>query len=115
MGRYVRHTLNVAHLPHWKEEAVRLAGGRMTVVIRCCFVPIGFSQMDGAATPLVSVLTITYNHENYIRQAVESVLAQETQFPCELVIGEDRSTDDTWRIVSEYRDQHPDVIRAFRS
>lgn len=53
-------------------------------------------------TPLVSVLMITYNHALFIRKAVDSVLAQRTDFPIELVIGEDCSTDETRKILKEY-------------
>lgn len=59
----------------------------------------------------VSVVTITYNHERYIAQAIESVLVQETDFDFELVIGEDCSTDDTRKIVSAYRNCYPERIR----
>ena len=48
--------------------------------------------------PLVSVKIITYNHAPYIAQAIEGVLGQKTQFPFELVVGDDYSTDDTWAI-----------------
>ena len=40
-------------------------------------------------TPLVSVCMTTYNHEPYIAEAIESVLAQQTSFGVELVVGED--------------------------
>ena len=40
-------------------------------------------------TPLVSVKMITYNHAPYIEDAIEGVLIQQTDFPIELVIGED--------------------------
>ena len=43
-------------------------------------------------TPLVSVCMTTYNHAPYLRQAVESVLSQQTSFDFELVLGEDCST-----------------------
>ncbi|MEI7903426.1 MAG: glycosyltransferase, partial [bacterium] len=62
--------------------------------------------------PLVSVKMITYNHEPYIAQAIEGVLMQETDFPIELVIGEDCSTDRTREIVLEYQRRRPDVIRV---
>ena len=60
----------------------------------------------------VSVLMTTYNHERYIAQAIESVLMQQVNFPYELIIGEDASTDRTREIVLEYQKQYPNVIRA---
>lgn len=62
-------------------------------------------------TPLVSVCMITYNHAPYIRQAVESVLMQKTDFPVELVIGDDASTDGTSEILRELATVNSDVIR----
>ena len=62
--------------------------------------------------PVVSVAVITYNHERFIAQAIESVLMQETAFVVELVIGEDCSTDGTRRIVQAYAAKYPNVIRA---
>ncbi len=67
-----------------------------------------------AATPppvRVSVAMITYNHERYIEQAVRSVLIQTVDFPYEIVIGEDCSTDRTREILIELQRQHPDRIR----
>lgn len=63
--------------------------------------------------PLVSVILIAYNQRRYIRQAIESVLAQETSFPYELLIGDDASDDGTSDIVAEYAQAYPDIIRAF--
>ena len=59
----------------------------------------------------VSVCMVTYNHERYIAQAVNSVLAQQTKFPIEIVIGEDCSTDNTREILLEIAGQHPHIIR----
>jgi glycosyltransferase involved in cell wall biosynthesis len=59
----------------------------------------------------VSVLMITYNHEKFIEQAIESVLMQETNFDYELVIGEDCSTDHTREIVIDYQKRFPEKIR----
>lgn len=61
--------------------------------------------------PLVSVWMITYNHEPYIAEAIEGVLMQKTDFPIELVIGEDCSTDRTREICIAYQRKHPDIIR----
>ena len=54
---------------------------------------------------------ITYKHEPYIAQAIEGVLMQETDFPVELVIGEDCSTDNTRKICEDYARRFPDKIR----
>lgn len=65
--------------------------------------------------PLVSVKMITYNHAPYIAQAIEGVLQQKTNFPFELVIGEDCSTDGTREIVFNYQKKYPDIIRVITS
>lgn len=62
--------------------------------------------------PVVSVHMITYNHEPYIRQAIESVMMQKTDFEFELVIGEDCSQDKTREICFEYQKKYPDKIRV---
>lgn len=59
---------------------------------------------------MVSVLMPAYNHGKYIRQAIESFLAQR-QVDAELIIGNDASTDDTLQIAQEYAFLHPDNIR----
>ncbi len=58
---------------------------------------------------------ITYNHEPYIAQAIEGVLMQETDFPVELVIGEDCSTDNTRKICEDYASKFPEKIRLLES
>lgn len=65
--------------------------------------------------PLVSIIMVTYNHEPYIAQAIEGVINQRTNFPFELVIGEDCSKDNTYQIVSEYQRKFPDIIRVITS
>lgn len=62
---------------------------------------------------MVSVLMPTYNHERYIGQAIESFLAQECDFPIELLISNDRSTDGTLAVAQRYAQAHPDKIRLF--
>ena len=61
--------------------------------------------------PKVSVIVTAYNHERYLAQALESVLAQKTTFPFEIVVGEDCSTDGTRELLRRYHDSYPDVIR----
>src|SRR3972149_1616418 len=59
----------------------------------------------------VSVVIITYNHENFIEQAINSALFQITNFDYEIIIGEDCSKDKTRDIVLEFYRRHPDKIR----
>ncbi|WP_417214487.1 glycosyltransferase [Bizionia sp.] len=54
--------------------------------------------------PLVSVRLMVYNNEPYIREAVESILMQETNFKVEIVVGDDFSTDNTLEIIKSYAD-----------
>ncbi len=62
---------------------------------------------------VVSVIVLTYNQENYIRCALDSVLNQKVDFRYEILIGDDSSTDETKHIVQEYAQNHSDVIRLF--
>ena len=66
--------------------------------------------MNKAEDPLVDIWMVTYNHENYIAEAIESVLMQQTNFNYRLVIGEDYSTDKTREICIEYQKKNPDKI-----
>jgi len=58
---------------------------------------------------------ITYNHEAYIANSIECVLRQKTDFPFELVIGEDCSTDGTRRIAFDYQAKYPEIVRVVTS
>lgn len=59
----------------------------------------------------VSVRLMAYNHAKYIRQAMESILAQQTDFNVEVVVGDDFSTDGTLDIVREYQSTEKIHIR----
>lgn len=61
--------------------------------------------------PLLSVCLITYNHKNYIRQAIEGILMQKVNFTWELIIADDCSTDGTREIILEYKEKYPKFIR----
>jgi glycosyltransferase involved in cell wall biosynthesis len=64
-----------------------------------------------AAKVKVSVLILAYNHERYIAQAIDGVLAQKLGCALEVIIAEDCSTDRTREIVADYARRYPDVIR----
>ena len=57
---------------------------------------------------------MTYNHERYIRQALESFLMQEFDQPFEIIVADDNSSDRTPEIIQEYRELHPDKIKFFQ-
>lgn len=59
----------------------------------------------------LSVCLITYNHEQFIAQALDSALAQQVSFDYEIVVSDDCSTDRTREILLEYQQRQPDIIR----
>jgi hypothetical protein len=61
---------------------------------------------------MVSVVLRTYDHASFVAQAIESVLIQRTEFPFELVIGEDCSGDGTREIVEGYGSRFPEIVRT---
>lgn len=65
--------------------------------------------------PLISVLMITYNHADYLAEAIEGVVSQQCNFHFELIIGEDRSSDSTLEIAISYQKKHPEIIRVVHS
>lgn len=65
--------------------------------------------------PVISVLMWAYNHRPYVEQAIESVLAQQTQYSYELVVSDDCSTDGTAEILKDYQKRYPKKIRLILS
>jgi glycosyltransferase involved in cell wall biosynthesis len=63
-------------------------------------------------TPLVSVAITTFNLERWLPRALDSVFTQITDFPFEIVISDDASTDGTLEIARSYRERYPNVIRV---
>jgi glycosyltransferase involved in cell wall biosynthesis len=62
----------------------------------------------------LSICTITYNHGNYIRDALESFLSQNTNFDYEIIISDDCSTDNTLEIVESFALKYPGKFRIMR-
>lgn len=60
--------------------------------------------------PLVSVQCLAYNHEKYVRQCLDGLVSQKTDFKYEVVIHDDASTDNTVSIIKEYKVKYPDII-----
>lgn len=61
---------------------------------------------------MVSVLVTTYNHEEYIRQALDSILMQKVDFEYEIIVHDDASPDNTASIIREYEEKYPKLIKA---
>ena len=70
-------------------------------------------ETKAPTNPLVTVSIVTYNHDKYIGECIESVLNQKTNFDFEILIGEDDSTDGTREICIEYAKKFPEKIRLF--
>lgn len=66
--------------------------------------------------PIISVIMITYGHEKFIEQAINSVLMQECDFEVELVLANDCSPDQTDRVIQDILENHPrkSWIRYFK-
>lgn len=60
----------------------------------------------------VSVCIVTYNQQKYIRECLDSIVNQETNFPFEVIVGDDASTDGTREIVQEFCNRYPTLVRA---
>jgi len=62
-------------------------------------------------TPKVSVCVVTYNQQKYIRQCLQSIVDQETDFDFEVIVGDDFSTDETRAIVSEFAERYAGIVK----
>lgn len=60
--------------------------------------------------PLVVINCMTYNHEAFLRDALEGFVMQKTDFPFVAVVHDDASTDGTAAILREYAERYPDII-----
>jgi glycosyltransferase involved in cell wall biosynthesis len=69
------------------------------------------NQMKINSNPKVSVCVVAYNHERYIRDCLQSLVEQETNFTFEIIVGEDCSTDGTRLIIEEFAKNYPDLVR----
>ena len=70
------------------------------------------TNVDASARrPKVSVCVITYNQERYIRQCLQSLVDQQTNFDFEVIVGDDCSTDGTRAVVQEFVERYPGIVR----
>lgn len=60
---------------------------------------------------MVSIVCCAYNHEKYIREALEGFVSQKTDFRYEVIVHDDASTDNTADVIREYAEKYPELIR----
>lgn len=70
-----------------------------------------FARWGGASAPVVSILCTTYNHERYIETAIRGFLAQDCDFPFEVLIHDDASTDGTAEVIRRWQARYPRIIK----
>lgn len=73
-------------------------------------IPVKEQKWPEGTRPLVSVWCAAYNHEQFIAQTIRSFLSQETNFPIQIIVHDDASTDQTSKIVREYSSAHPGLV-----
>lgn len=61
--------------------------------------------------PLISICSITYNHENFVSETLDSFLMQESAYPYEILISDDCSSDKTQKVISDYFEKYPNIIK----
>ncbi len=62
-------------------------------------------------SPLLSIICLTYNHAAFIKETLEGFIRQETDFPFEVIVHDDASTDSTTAIIREYAARYPSLIK----
>lgn len=75
--------------------------------------PIGIHPSKTQNDVLVSVCVVTYNQVSFIRQCLDNILNQKTNFSFEILLGDDASKDGTREICLDYANKYPDKIRLF--
>ena len=76
-------------------------------------IPVTQHILNEDTVHLVSIGCVTYNHGDFIRDAIEGFLMQKTTFPVKIVIFEDCSTDNTANVIRKYQSKYPYLFNVF--
>lgn len=68
------------------------------------------TSIDEGELPLVTIFNWAFNHKDYIRESIDSILMQKTNFKVEIIIHDDSSTDGTKEIITEYQQKYPHLF-----
>lgn len=63
--------------------------------------------------PKVSVCVVTYNHEKYIRQCLQSIVDQNVEFDFEVIVSDDCSSDGTQNIIKEFSEKYSGIVKPY--
>lgn len=69
------------------------------------------NEVKKTIEPLVTVRCLCYNHSKYLRDALDGIVNQKTNFPFIAIIHDDASTDGSQEIIKEYADKYPNIIK----
>ncbi len=72
---------------------------------------IPLDKMKSTDKPLVAIHCLVYNHEPYLRKCLDSFVMQQTSFPFVAIVHEDASTDNSAKIIREYEQKYPNIIK----
>lgn len=67
-------------------------------------------NLKSTSAPLVSIVCLTYNEEDFVRETFDSFLSQKTNFSYEILVYDDASTDNTPNIIKEYAEKYPGIF-----
>lgn len=67
----------------------------------------------GSSDVMVSIYCLTYNHVEYIEEALKGFINQKTEYPYEIIVFDDASTDGTTDIIRDYESRYPNLIKAY--
>ena len=69
-------------------------------------------NLSKSTEPLISIVVITFNHENFIEECLESILMQDINAKYEIIISDDCSSDNTQTIIKKYKNKYPNIIKT---
>lgn len=67
------------------------------------------------STPIISIIVVTYNQEDFIARTLDSILSQITDFPIEVLVSDDASADSTSAVALRYSEKFPEIVKVHRN